>query len=485
MLRNVRTPFLYLAVLTLGTSLMLTRPIAVGAAPRARVPAAASDNLVLRWNAALLEAVRRSRFPPTLTARALAVVHTAMFDAWAAYHPTAIGVHWPSDLRRPEAERTPEAIDAGISLAAYRTLADLFPAQTPALFDPLAAELGLNTQDGTLDPATAVGIGNLVANSVLSFRHADGANQLGDLNGGAPYSDYTNYLPVNSPDQLVDPNRWQPLRSANGVVQTFLTPQWGRVLRFAISSSDQFRPPPPAQYPSNEYFHEVEDIRVMSARLTDQQKMIAEYWADGPATETPPGHWALLAQWVSRRDANTTGDDVVMFFALGNSLLDSSIAVWDCKVAYDYVRPVSAVRFLYAGQMIEAWGGPFQGTKLIRGEDFTSYIATPPFAEYTSGHSAFSGAAAETLKSFTANPHFGASVTLAKGTSAIEPGAVPASDVTLRWKTFDDAAEEAGLSRRLGGIHFRQGDLESRELGRRIARQVWAKTLDHLSGAPR
>jgi hypothetical protein len=156
-----------------------------------------------------------------------------------------------------------------------------------------------------------------------------------------------------------------------------------------------------------------------------------------------------------------------MFFVLGNALLDASIAVWDCKVAFDYVRPVSAARFVFAGQVIEAWGGPFQGTRLIPGEQFQSYIATPAFAEYTSGHSAFSAAAATVLRLFTGSPSFNASFTFKAGGSTIEPGTTPAADVTLRWRTFDEAADEAGLSRRYGGIHFRQGDMESREMGKR------------------
>jgi hypothetical protein len=164
-----------------------------------------------------------------------------------------------------------------------------------------------------------------------------------------------------------------------------------------------------------------------------------------------------------------------MFFVLGNALLDASIAVWDCKAAFDSVRPISAVRFAFAGQQIEAWGGPFQGTKLIPAERFTSYIATPPFAEYSSGHSAFSAAAATVLRLFTGSPRFGAEVTLPAGSSTIEPGATPARDVTLRWRTFDDAADQAGLSRRFGGIHFEQGDLVSRVIGQRVGVAAWLK----------
>ena len=163
-------------------------------------------------------------------------------------------------------------------------------------------------------------------------------------------------------------------------------------------------------------------------------------------------------------------------------MLDASIAVWDAKVFYDYVRPVSAVRHVFAGQTIEAWGGPFQGTRPIAGEQFRPYLATPPFAEYTSGHSAFSAAAATVLRLFTGSPRFGATVVIAPGSSAIEPGVTPARPVALSWRTFDDAADEAGLSRRLGGIHFRDGDLASRAMGKAIGRRVFREVLRHTLG---
>lgn len=444
-----------------------------------------APSVVVQWNQALLEAVRRTGFRPMWTARALAVVHTAMFDAWAAYNGQADGVYWQGSIRRPAAERTRANAERAASMAAYRTLADLFPTQRAALFDPLAAARGLDVSDQGLDPSTPVGVGNQVAVWTLLACHDDGANQLGDRSNGAPYSDYTGYQPVNSPDVLSDPNRWQPLRAANGTVQTFLAPHWGRVTPFALTSGDQLRPPAPPQYPSRRYLAEVAEVVALSAGLTDEQKVVAEYWADGPNTETPPGHWNLFAQWVSARDRHSFDDDIVLFFALGSALHDAAIAVWDAKVAYDFIRPMSAVRFAYGDQAIEAWGGPGQGTRSILGRTFQSYIATPPFAEYTSGHSAFSAAGAEILTAFTGSRRFGATFTRAAGSSTVEPGVTPAAPVTLSWSTFQDAADEAGYSRRLGGIHFKSGDLVSRRMGTRIGRQAWRAALAHVDARGR
>ncbi|MCC6991601.1 MAG: vanadium-dependent haloperoxidase [Acidobacteria bacterium] len=464
----------------------LTVVAAPGAAqtPGQAVPRGAYEpSVVVRWNAAVVEAVRRTGFRPMWTARALAVVHTAMYDAWAAYDPVAVGVYWDGDLRRPYSERDEAHVRAAVSLAAYRTLVDLFPSQTAGLFDPLLRDLGL-TSAATSDPTTPAGLGSRCAALVVASRHGDGANQLGTV-GSGPYADYTGYAPINTPEVLRDPNRWQPLRAADGTVQAFITPQWRLVTPFALTSPSQFRPGAPPLYPDPQYAAEADAVRQLSADLTDREKAIAEYWADGPNTETPPGHWAVLAQWVSARDRHTLGQDVVMYFALGNALLDASIAVWDAKVAYDYVRPISAIRFLGAGKTIAAWGGPGLGTRLIPGETFRPYIATPAFAEYTSGHSGFSAAAATVLTAYTRSPLFGASYTFKAGTSTVEPGLTPATDITLRWPTFYEAADEAGISRRYGGIHFESGDLASRAMGEAIGRQVWQKVQQLVGGAVR
>ncbi|MDQ3226777.1 MAG: vanadium-dependent haloperoxidase [Chloroflexota bacterium] len=351
-------------------------------------------------------------------------------------------------------------------------------------------ELGYDQGDFSTDPGTAAGIGNLAAEAVLAFRHYDGSNQLGDLAPGR-YLDYTGYEPVNEPTRIVDPNRWQPLiipdQQGGVTTQRFLAPHWGLVTPFAMTSGAQFRPASvPNLYPSPGYTQQVDEILAISAELTDRDKAAAEYWSDGPLSELPPGHWILFAQFVSRRDEHSLDDDVKLMFAMSNAMLDASIAVWDCKRAFDYVRPVTAVRFLMAGREIRAWGGPNKGTLTIRGEDWRPYqtvnVPTPPFPEFSSGHSAFSTAAAEVLKSFTGSDAFGGSAVVKAGSSRIEPGAVPSSDVLLSWPTFTAAADEAGFSRRLGGIHFEEGDLQSRAMGRNVGSQAWAKAAAYFNG---
>jgi hypothetical protein len=242
----------------------------------------------------------------------------------------------------------------------------------------------------------------------------------------------------------------------------------------------------PAKYGSKEYREQAEELVEISAGLTDRQKMIAEYWSDGPNSEQPPGHWALFAQYVSARDRHTLDDDVKMFFALSNAIFDTGIAAWDAKRTYDSVRPVTAIPLLYTGKTIRSWGGPGKGTVELDGARWIPYQAatfpTPPFPDYVSGHSAYSAAAARILALWTGSDRFGNSVTLPAGSSKIEPGTTPGRLVMLNWPTFTDAADEAGMSRRYGGIHFRGADLAGRLLGRFVATEAWQKAQSYFDG---
>jgi hypothetical protein len=393
------------------------------------------------------------------------------------------------------AERTDPRKAEAVSYAADTALRDLFPSEG-ALFDGLLAEQGYPGVPPSLDLSTPSGIGVAAARAVLDFRHHDGSNQLGDLAPGA-YADYTGYAPLNPPEPaaVVDPNRWQPLEVSDGkggfVIQKYTTPQWGLVVPFALASGHALRPGPPAQYPSAEYLSQAQELIDLSAGLTDTEKATAEYFADGPSSEFPPGHWCLFAQFVSRRDAHAIDDDAKMFFALGNALLDASIAAWDAKRAYDSVRPITAIHFLGSvgllGTTIEAWGGPCAGTQAIPPSQWRPYqlatIVTPPFPEYFSGHSIFSAAGAEVLRSFTGSDALGASVTIPKDSFRGEPGCGPIADLTLTFPTFSAAADAAGMSRRWGGIHFKDGDLTGRALGRQVGAAVWTKILTYFDGS--
>jgi hypothetical protein len=473
-----------------------------------RAGAARVENVVVQWNEALLQAVRDSKLGPPMVARALEIAHTCAYDAWSAYDRVAVGTRLGGTLRRPAREHRYENKVEAVSHAVYRAGVDLFPGSKAAVFDPLLASIGLDPQNESRDTTEPAGVGNLASDEVLAFRHHDGANQLGDEPGGrpgVPYSDYTGYTPANEamdtrtaldPSTVHDVNRWQPLTYVDGagnlVTPSFVGAHWQLVRPFAIAPTSGFRSPSgPARHGSAEFVAQAQELIDQSANLTDKHKVIAEYWADGPHSELPPGHWNLFAQQVLHRDRPGSREHdldraVKLFFALTNAVFDAGCCAWDNKVAFDSVRPITAIRWLFRGKEITAWAGPGRGTQRIPGEDWFPYqptsFPTPPFAEYSSGHSNFSAAGAEVLRLFTGSDRFDGSVTVPRGSSRVEPGLVPARDVTLTWATFSDAAAQAGMSRRYGGIHFTQGDLDARATGRAAARRCWATALTYFDG---
>lgn len=470
-----------------------------GGAPRAQT---LGTGTVTGWTETALQAVRTARPGPPMAARSFAIMYTCMYDAWCAYDAAAqpappVPAAQPAlpgpVARRRERERMAANKAMAMRYAAHAALVDQYPGEKAA-FDAYLRRLGYAAPGAVLDPGSPAGIGLAVARAEIAYCHTDGANQLGELTAsGMPYADYTGYaarnpvMPVGQPtprSAIPHPGHWQPLSytDASGVVRTpsYLGAAWARVRPFALRSSDQFRPGPPAAFGSAEYVEQARNIVALQAALSDEQKVMAEYWADGPSSELPPGHWLSFAVWVSARDGHTDDEDVRMFFALSNALADAAVAAWDAKRAYDSARPITAVRYLLHDQAVSGYGllGPMGGLRTIRGETWVPYqplhFPTPPFPEHVSGHSSFSAAAAEVLRRFTGSDGFGAAYVRPARTMALEPG-MPREDVRLEWASFSAAAEQAGMSRIYGGIHFDRGTSAGLVLGRRVGAQAFDK----------
>lgn len=284
----------------------------------------------------------------------------------------------------------------------------------------------------------------------------------------------------------------------------------------------------------------------------DYTRVLAEFWADGPDSETPPGHWfSLYNETVSdhpdfERHFSGTGPalgalefDIKAYFLLGAAMHDSAISAWSAKGAYDYVRPVSALRYMAergqssdpgaAGYSVHgvplepgrieqvqprdplagnggsnvgkikvlAWRGPdfignpatdVAGVGWILLEDWWPYqrptFVTPPFAGYVSGHSTFSRAAAEILTRLTGDPFFPgglASFTARRNDFLVfEEG--PSVDIELQWATYRDASDQTSLSRIWGGIHPPIDDIPGRRMGIEVSERVWARATTFFEG---
>jgi hypothetical protein len=383
-------------------------------------PASNPDwSVARRWDEAMLDAIRRALPAPTVHARNLYHTSAAMWDVWAAYDPVAAGVFvnekvtsWDLDAARNEA----------ISYAAYRVLSarylnavggDESLSEFADVMDTLCYPVSVTTTAGN-SPAS---VGNRVAQAILDATRNDGSNEA-DGYAAADYAPVNPPLVVAGTDiSITDPDRWQPLQlehmiSQNGIpvtngVQAAIGPHWGHVAPFAIPGGGlvgvPMDPGPPPAFGSQEYRDQAVEVIRLSSELdptgaptidispgaignnplgtndgagyvvnpvtgepyqtelvnrADFGRVMAEFWADGPRSETPPGHWNVLANKVGDELGNDlriggAGPvvdrlewDVKTYLALNGAVHDAAIAAWGLKGHYDSIRPISMIRYM-------------------------------------------------------------------------------------------------------------------------------------------
>lgn len=479
----------------LNTLTVLTLLLSLACGNKNQKEPKGNQNLAYKWAKIALEATandtEKFRPRPTVTSRMLALIQTAVFDAWSRYDDTAIPVYLKQVERVPANERTLANKEIAISYAAYRSMLTYFFSDE-AMLRKKMEDLGFDPDNNSLDPKTPEGIGNLAAKTIIEARLSDGSNQLGTMAGsnGNTYSDYTGYAPKNSADTLRDIKRWQPKYFADGKGGKFapacLTPHWGKVKPLLIDSANQFRSIAPPAIGSEQLAKEIEEVVMLQANLTDSQKALVEFMRDGPRSVQQAGHWLIFAQDVSVRDQHTLDEDVKMYFAVEAAAMDGFIACWDTKMEYDFARPYSLVHYYYKDKKIKGWAGPEKGMIEMLGQEWRPYspetFLCPPFPSYVSGHSSISGACAEILKLYTGADTFGIAVKRIPG-EMTEPEHV-GKEVTLQFPTFTATAEMAGISRVLGGYHIQCENVEGLKLGRNVAHAVWKKYLYHITGKP-
>ncbi|MGA0283811.1 MAG: vanadium-dependent haloperoxidase [Saprospiraceae bacterium] len=455
-----------------------------------------ADNMAYKWAQLALTATandtEKFKPRPTITSRYLGLIFVSVFDAWSRYDSQSIPVYLSGVDRRPESEHSLRNKEIAISYAAYRAMNEYYYSDS-TLFRDFMIELGLDPDNYTLDPATPEGIGNLAAVAVIEARKGDGSNQYGEEAGseGKPYFNYVGYEPINSVDENVNPNRWQPKYFADGEGGQFapscLTPFWDKVQPIALKSGNQFRPGPPPMIGSKQLEKEVQEVIEMQANLTDEQKALVEFMRDGPQSVQQAGHWLKFAKDVSRRDNHNLDEDVKMYFYNQVVAMDAFIASWDSKMFYDFARPFALVHEYYEGQKIKAWGGEGQDMMEIDGSQWRPYspetFLCPPFPSYTSGHSTISGACAEALRLWTGSDEFGEEVTLVAG-AMTEPDNL-GDTVVLKFPTFTETAEMAGISRVYGGYHIQADNVAGLKLGRDVAHEIWVFYKKHTGETDR
>jgi membrane-associated phospholipid phosphatase len=395
----------------------LVRPIVVFAT--LSLGSVASADVVTDWNIAALNAIRLNRTPPPVASRALAILHVAIYDAvngiGRTHEPYAIESAVPASA----------SIEAAASAAAHWVLVTLFPLDA-GRFDELHAATLDAISDGP-QKNRGMAWGEAVADQILALR----AHDRSDV--------------IVQPPPFSGAGFWEPTPP---LYARYLLPQWGFVTPFVMPANGAFRPPGPPDLESDAYLADLEEVTALGAAVgsmrTPEQTEIALFWADGAGTETPPGHWNSIAREVGTSLGNTIEQNARLFALLNVAMADSAICAWEAKYTYDFWRPVTAIR----ATSDPAW---------------SSLIVTPPFPDYVSGHSTFSGAASTVLAMFYGTDD----VAFSTGSDFL-PG------MTRSFASFSAAAAEAAVSRLYGGIHFRSANQDGLSAG--IAIGEWTVT---------
>lgn len=479
------------------------------------LPLAARADVITSWNQYLLDNVIRedNKNPnppgqpvnpyalgdkPPVVARQLAMIHLAMFDA-----VNAVDRQYQSYAPAP-APGSYAGANAEVAAiwAAHDVSQALFQNSNPVILSRIQSKTNTDLVDNryaglsqaTLDASKS--LGQFAAQQILTMRANDHATDV-----------------VNYPDDPANPGSTTTIKTfghyrmdqfSNGAQLPAASPQWGAVTPFAMTSGNQFRPAGPPAFTSAAYATAVQEIRTLGDRRRydatryaggklplDVAKDLrtAFFWAekglsaDGTkvqtGTLTPGGQWNQIATAALGNRQMSLSDSARLYALLNTGLADAAVAAWETKYTYDLWRPIHAVRLAATdpGDPNYNPGLQPQAGDLPWG-DWLPMIPTSNHPEYISGHSTFSGAAAEILTALLGpNPTFTIS-----GDDALKIDANGLPDPTgtkesRTYTSFWDAANEAGRSRIVGGIHYQFSNLDGLATGKSVGDWVLAGML--------
>jgi PAP2 superfamily len=403
-------------VLCLAIASGITIP-ALAQGGHGRPAKAYSADVAVSWFELMYDRVKADGINPPVASRRYGIAAVAFYESivpgmpghaslggqlnqLAAFTPPAQGTHfhWPT-VANAALGRTLELLfsTSPNSVAAIVNLRNQLSAQL---------QHGVNTAMTT----QSVARGEQIADAIATWASTDGFATV-------------NNCPFTPP---VGDEFWVP----TGPVVNPLLPCWGQLRTFAVASGTACSPPPPPAFstvPGSEFHDMALEVYDAVNNNTPEQETIALFWADGGGTGTPPGHWIAVASQLLTSDSASLAKAAEAYARLGIAVADAFICCWNAKYQYNLLRPVS---------YIQAHIDP----------NWTTFIATPPFPEYTSGHSTQSGAAAVVLtevfgvRSFTDVTH-----------TTHNPGLNLAPRT---FSSFAEAAAEAAQSRLYGGIHY-------------------------------
>ena len=396
------------------------------------------EEVLRTWEKAALELTRHTAtYSPPVASRTFAYLGVTAFEAAAG----GSGELWSlagqlnglQEVPKREAGKAYDealVIDAAMETAVKALFANTGPTGQRVM-ERLSAKLRASTSEGlAADVAErSAAYGKVVAEHILAWSENDGGSSVENLGFPIAYA------------LTKGEAKWTPT-SVIALQQTPLLPAWGGNRTFAMPDGKACPLPAPPAYSEDkgsEFYKQALEVFETKKNLTPEQRAIARFWSDDPMlSPTPPGHWVSIALQILERENADLDKSAEVLARLGVTLADAFIGCWQTKFEYDLLRPVTYIR----RTMDPKW---------------ESVMTTPPFPEYPSGHSTQSAAAAAVLTQM-----FGENFAFEDATH-VKDGVKPRA-----FASFNAAAEEAGISRLYGGIHFRAAIERGLEQGRCI-----------------
>ncbi len=418
--------------------LTIAAPFALALKPAsAAARADVSREVLLTWHKLILELVRHTAtYMPPVAARAFGYIGVTAHEALATGNPGLRSLEgqltdlFPLPARGEGEFDLPCVLHAALDTAVNGLFFNTGPTGQRAM-QKMGEIMGRTASQGMAEDVVqrSVAHGKAVAAHILEWAALDGGAVVENL--GFPM-DY-------QPDTR--PQNWVPT-SAIRLQQAPLLPGWGRNRPFAIRDMAAMDAPAHPEYDEAQdsaFYAFAKEVYDTARSLTDEQKLIARFWSDDAMlTPTPAGHWISIVMQIADRDALPVEVIAATLAKLGCAQSDAFVSCWSTKFRYNLLRPVTYIK----RHIDKAW---------------EPLLITPPFPEYTSGHSCQSGAASTVLTAV-----FGDSFAFEDATH--EDEGLPVRSFT----SFAAAAEEAAKSRMYGGIHFRFGNEAGLVQGRAI-----------------
>jgi hypothetical protein len=402
------------------------QPLLCGLFSLALLPLApARADTVTDWNERGNTLLYAAKMPPPATARALALAHLSAYEA-----VNAITRRYESPGYASVTAADGASVDAAIAAAMHTALIDVLPTQREAVAAAYAEALAKLPHDAARRDGIAVG--EAAARGVLAARRDDGAIATDTY---VPFTEAGKYVPTAS----------------------VAVPHWGRRTPWAMPSGDTLRPGPPPALDSATWARDYNEILALGRRegstRTPAQTDAARFWeANGPIVYFP------IARGVADQPDREITRNARLFAAVAMAMDDALIAVFDAKYAYNFWRPVTAIR-----------NGGLDGNDATAADPtWTPLIETPMHPEYPCAHCTVAGAVAAVLKAEIGDGPMPPLST----TSPLVPGAV------RRWPDLPSFVQEVAEARIYDGVHFRTSTEVGSALGESAGKRVAEKMLD-------